>query len=61
MAMASYKVRIIANACLTRYDSGETPVESVVGSYSLPEEDAALVLAQIYVKRPELVKGTSDV
>lgn len=54
MAMAAYKIRIIANACLTRYDSGEGQIETIVDSYNLTVEDRDLVLAQIYAKRPEL-------
>ncbi|MNB98375.1 hypothetical protein D3C75_456240 [compost metagenome] len=54
MAMAAYKIRIIANACLTRYDSSEGQIETIVDSYSLIVEDRELVLAQIYTKRPTL-------
>lgn len=54
MAMAQYKIRIIANACLTKYDAGEGNIESIVDSYNLATDDRTLVLAEIYAKRPEL-------
>lgn len=59
MAMAAYKIRIIASACLTRYDAGEGDIETIVDSYNLSEEDRPLVLAQIYAKRPELGEQTT--
>jgi hypothetical protein len=54
MAMAMYKIRIIANACITRYDSGEGEITAIVDSYNLITEDRELVLAQVYTKRPEI-------
>lgn len=54
MAMAAYKIRIIANACLTRFDAGEGEITAIVDSYNLGTEDRELVLAQIYAKRPNI-------
>jgi hypothetical protein len=54
MAMAAYKVRIIANACITRYDGGEREMIDIVNSYNLTTEDANLVKAEIVVKRPDI-------
>ncbi|MGG1555012.1 hypothetical protein [Paenibacillus ferrarius] len=54
MAMAIYKVRILANACITRLDGGEGDITAIVDSYNLSTEDRELVLAQIYAKRPEI-------
>ncbi|NIK70900.1 hypothetical protein [Paenibacillus sp. BK720] len=54
MAMANYKIRIIASACLTRYNAGEGNIETVIHSYDLPEEDRELVIDNIKIKRPEL-------
>lgn len=51
--MALYKIRILANASITRYDAGET-IEDAVDSYNLPAEERNLVLAQVYVKRPDI-------
>mgnify|MGYP001189001153 CR=1 FL=1 len=54
MAMADYKIRIIASACLTRYAAGEGNIESIIDSYALAEENRGLVIDQIKTKRPEL-------
>ncbi|WP_379319348.1 hypothetical protein [Paenibacillus puldeungensis] len=54
MAMAMYKIRIIANACITRYNGGEREIAHIVGSYNMVKEDSDLVLAEIYAKRPDI-------
>lgn len=54
MAMAIYKVRIIANACITRYDGGEREIADIVASYNLAEVDSTAVLAEIATKRPDI-------
>ncbi len=35
MAKPMYQIRIIANACITRYDSGEKDINQVVDSYNM--------------------------
>lgn len=54
MALAAYKVRIMANACITRYESGEREMVDIVASYNLLEVDSNLVKAEIIAKRPEI-------
>jgi hypothetical protein len=54
MTMVAYKVRIMANACITRYDGGEREMSDIVASYNLAEADANLVKAEIVAKRPEI-------
>jgi hypothetical protein len=54
MALAAYKVRIMANACITRYDSGEGPMSEIIASYNLSTEDTNLVKAQIIAFRPDI-------
>lgn len=49
-----YKIRIIANACITRYDRGERTMNDIVNSYNLAEEDRTLVVAEIVSKRPNV-------
>ena len=49
-----YKVRIFANACITRYTRGETDIQAVLDSYNLSEENANLVKAEIISKRPDI-------
>lgn len=52
--LPDYKVRIVANACITRYDRGETDIIAVVDSYNLTAEDKDLVLARIYSIRLDI-------
>lgn len=54
MAMPGYKIRIIANACITRYDGGEREITDIIASYSLLPEDAEAVKAEIVAKRPDI-------
>ena len=52
--MLMYKIRIIANACITRYDRGERTMNNIVSSYNLTEEDKSLVIAEITAKRVDI-------
>ncbi|MDH2334297.1 hypothetical protein [Paenibacillus polymyxa] len=54
MAMSMPRVRICANACITRLERGEPDVIVILDSYPLAEDDRNLVLAEIYSKRPDL-------
>jgi len=55
MALAMYKIRIIAAACITRYNNGEGDIDDIVNSYTyLTAEDKVLVYAEIYTKRPDI-------
>lgn len=54
MAMAMYKIRIIAAACITRHDNGEGDIDTIVDSYNLAPDDRALVMAEIYARRPDI-------
>lgn len=53
-----YKVRVIANACITRYDRGEPDIMAIVNSYTLTDENKTLVLAQIYAYRQDIQQST---
>jgi hypothetical protein len=52
--LSTLKVRVIANACITRYDRGEGTMTEIVDSYNLSAEDANLVKAEIIAKRPDI-------
>lgn len=55
MTTPMYKIRILANACITRYDRGERTMNDIIDSYSnATEEDKNLVKAEIISKRPEI-------
>lgn len=52
--LKDYQIRVIANACITRYERGETDIVDVVNSYNLTDENINLVLAQIYAFRSDI-------
>lgn len=54
MALALYKIRIIANACMTRYDRGERSMNDIINGYNMEKDDKELVIAEIVAKRPKL-------
>jgi len=54
MPMASYKIRIIARACITRYDAGEGTMQEIMDSYGLASKDRDPVLTQIAAWRPDI-------
>ena len=55
MATPMYKIRILANACITRYDRGERTMNNIIDSYTgATEEDKNLVKAEIISKRPDI-------
>lgn len=54
MTMPMYKIRIVANACITRYERGERTMNNIVSSYNLVEEDKLLVVAEIAAKRTDI-------
>ncbi|WP_217597179.1 hypothetical protein [Cohnella sp. GbtcB17] len=58
--MPMYKIRIIANACITRYNGGEREITDVVDSYNLAADDRELVLAEIYAKRPDIAPAAPE-
>jgi len=49
-----YQIRIIASACITRYNGGEREITGIVDSYGMAQEDRELVLAEICAKRPDI-------
>lgn len=55
MAIAMYKIRILANACITRYERGERTMNDIIDSYVITPEDRDLVVAEIISKQPDLV------
>lgn len=54
MVLADYKIRIIANACITRHTRGETDIQAVLNSYNLSEENGDLVKAEIISKESNI-------
>ncbi|WP_440706237.1 hypothetical protein [Heyndrickxia oleronia] len=52
--LADYKIRVIARACVTRYERGEDNIVDIVESYNMGEENEVLVYAYIFVIRPDI-------
>ena len=52
--LADYKIRILARACVTRYERGEKDIVAVVESYNMGQENEVLVYAYIFVIRPDI-------
>ncbi|WP_068775788.1 hypothetical protein [Paenibacillus sp. FJAT-26967] len=60
MALADFKIRIIANACITRYTNGEGGIIAIVNSYNLASDDKESTLAHVYSKRPDINPETVE-
>ncbi|MFB7813705.1 hypothetical protein ACWGPW_06155 [Paenibacillus chitinolyticus] len=54
MGLTDFKIRIIANACITRFNNGEGEIKYIVDSYNLAAEDKERVLTYVYFKHPEI-------
>ena len=52
--MNSLQVKVIGNACIIRYNRGEGSIESILDSYNLSQDNAALVKDQIVGTRPDI-------
>lgn len=49
-----FQIRVIANACITRYSNGESGIMDIVDSYGMSQEESDLILAEIYASRPDI-------
>jgi hypothetical protein len=54
MAMAQHKIRIIGNACITRYDNDEGEMSTIIDSYNLLQGDRNMVVAYLISRRPDI-------
>lgn len=52
--LTAAKIRLMANACITRYDRGEGTINDILSSYNIQPNHEILVKAQITEKRPDL-------
>jgi len=52
--MEGYEIRIFANACITRYKSGERSMNTIITSYGLVDDNASLVRNEIIKKLPSV-------
>lgn len=52
--LKEFQIRVIARACVTRYDIGEGDIGIVVSSYHLTAPDSERVIAYVYSQRPDI-------
>jgi hypothetical protein len=53
-SLTAAKIRLMANACITRYDREEGPIESIIASYNMQPDNEILVKEQIIDKRSDI-------
>ncbi|AIQ26190.1 hypothetical protein NSQ90_26905 [Paenibacillus sp. FSL H7-0737] len=53
-SLTAAKIRLMANACMTRYDREEGPIEDIISSYNMQADNQILVRAQIMEKRSDI-------
>lgn len=53
-SLTAAKIRLMANACITRYDREEGPIEDIIASYNMQADNEILVKAQIMEKRSDI-------
>lgn len=59
-ALTEAQLRICAQACITRYDQGESDMAKIIGSYALDAEQRKKIVEIISFKRFDLVLGNID-
>ncbi|MGG4502289.1 hypothetical protein [Paenibacillus polymyxa] len=59
-ALTEAQMRICAHACITRYDRGEGDIVTIMGSYTLNEEQRGQVMKIILSTRSDLVPDNVD-
>jgi len=55
--MNAFKIKITAQACIIRYDRGETNLSFIIDSYNLALENRTLVEANIMTLRTDIQFG----
>lgn len=53
-SLTAAKIRLMANACITRYDREEGSIEDIISSYNMQADNQILVRAQIMEKRSDI-------
>ncbi|WP_419885315.1 hypothetical protein [Paenibacillus sp. B-A-8] len=53
-SLTAAKIRLMANACITRYDREEGPIEDIISSYNMQPDNEILVKVQIIDKRSDI-------
>lgn len=56
--MSSPKIRVIGNACITRYNNGEGTIWDIINSYTaLTDDEKQEVYNYIISIRPDIAEG----
>lgn len=53
-SLTAAKMRLMTNACITRYDREEGPIEDIIASYNMRADNVILVKVQIIEKRSDI-------
>jgi hypothetical protein len=53
-SLTAAKIRLMANACITRYDREEGRIEDIIASYNMQPDNVILVRVQIIEKRSDI-------
>jgi len=59
-ALKDAKIRLFANASITRWDAGERDLETIVQSYNQSAADTELIIAQVIAKRQDIPIATTN-
>lgn len=54
MLLKPFQVRVIARACITRYNNSEGHIVEIVKNYNHSQENNDLILAEIASMRPDI-------
>ncbi|HBS45989.1 MAG TPA: hypothetical protein DEA91_18710 [Paenibacillus sp.] len=53
-SLTAAKIRLMANACITRFDREEGPIEDIIASYNMQADNEILIKSQIIEKRSDI-------
>ncbi|WP_339798830.1 hypothetical protein MKY19_27080 [Paenibacillus sp. FSL R5-0744] len=59
-SLTAAKIRLMTNACITRYDRKEGPIEDIISSYNMQPDNEILVKDQIIQKRSDIHFAEND-
>ncbi|SUA96658.1 Uncharacterised protein [Paenibacillus thiaminolyticus] len=52
--LKDFQIRVLARACVTRYNLGEGDMDTIISSYHLTAPDSERVIAYVYSQRPDI-------
>ncbi|GAB6988051.1 hypothetical protein [Paenibacillus pini] len=55
MALEPFEMRIMVNACITRYEIDEVPMNTIINSYNITKDDANLIRSEILERKGEII------